>query len=249
MTEHWDAYIKSIDDNMATLIVDLGLYETAPDAAKPYLMKLTLNLLHPNEDGFYDEREMEVIDDIEDKLSDLLEGEHQAAFVARVTTNGNQEFYFYVPKQDGMDVVIKAFNTQFKDYPLAIEFSHDPEWHTYTEDLFPTPIEMQLMQNYHLTTQLETSGDQLETPRIVTHYAFFASEANRDKFLDAVQKDGFTFADWVDGQEDDVDTPFGVSFEREDPVDIFSANELTISLFELALEHEGEYDGWETEPQ
>jgi regulator of RNase E activity RraB len=86
----------------------------------------------------------------------------------------------------------------------------------------------------------------LRKPRPVSHWAYFKSPQDRNKFIAKAVSAGFNITDQSESENSEAEHPFGVTLERTDRVDWDSINEATLALFRLAQEVNGDYDGWET---
>jgi hypothetical protein len=71
----------------------------------------------------------------------------------------------------------------------------------------------------------------LTARRVVSHWVYFKSPEERAGFVAHAVR---------------LDFKVGVMLERIDHVDFHSINDVTVQLFRLAQEFNGDYDGWET---
>jgi regulator of RNase E activity RraB len=248
MSEEWDFYFATVNENVASLFVDLGIREQAPDPSKPWLLWVWLQFQNPREDGLSSSEESETLDAIEDSLLESVESALGGSLVGRITTEGRREFYFYSPTDAGLDEAVATAMTPFPVYEFECGTHSDPEWEHYVGLLYPSPHDWQCMKNRHVLQELRENGDSLELQRPVFHWAYFPSEESRASFATAVTERGFELDELSeqDDPEADPDLPFGISFERVDHVDWDSINQVTIELYDLAEANGGDYDGWET---
>jgi regulator of RNase E activity RraB len=86
----------------------------------------------------------------------------------------------------------------------------------------------------------------LTAPRVVSHWACFKSSVERAEFVANAVRLDFRVADEHKIDDPETPYPFSVMLERIDHVDFNSINDVTIQLFRLAQEFNGDYDGWET---
>jgi regulator of RNase E activity RraB len=80
----------------------------------------------------------------------------------------------------------------------------------------------------------------------VSHWAYFKSTEDRSKFIAKAINMGFKNTYEYATEKVGDGLPYGVTIERNDRVDWSSINEVTLPLFRLAREFDGDYDGWET---
>jgi hypothetical protein len=81
-------------------------------------------------------------------------------------------------------------------------------------------------------------------PREVAHWAYFADEDKRNAFIARAKILGYALSSEIN--PDGENPKWGAIVTRNDPVDFRSIADATLSLFDLAQELGGEYDGWET---
>ena len=246
MTDQWDFYFASVNDNVASIFVDMGLGEMAPDASKPWLLWAIVPFKDPREDGLSTDEESEVLDEIEDALLESVESSIEGSLVGRITTEGRREFYFYAPTDEGFEQAVGKAMASHSEYEVECGAKEDPDWEHYLGVLFPSPYDLHCINNRHVLEQLRECGDDLESERMVFHWAYFPTEEARARFITEVSQRGFEVTDQEFEENSEFNMPYGVGFERVDHVDWDSINEVTLDLYELAETCDGDYDGWET---
>lgn len=244
MTDHWDYYFLRVDDQPASIFLNLGLFDEAPIAAQPHMAYVRLHMQNPRNDGLSSQEEFDALVALEDHVSAALQGK-DTTFVGRCTTAGSRDFFFYIAQPDDWAArVAKALET-YPDYEFDVGTREDEDWGLYFGYLYPSPMDMQSIQNRRVCEALESDGDTLQMPRAIDHYAYFRTARDADAFATAAVALGFT----VKGRGEPTDThdEFGVHLSREDTPGFDQIDAIALPLFELALEHDGEYDGWECE--
>ena len=93
--------------------------------------------------------------------------------------------------------------------------------------------------------KLAESGDSLRKARPVFHWCYFRNESDRSRFVERIMGEGFRVENYPEHLQDD-ERPFGVQISRMDLIDCQNLFEYTLFLWDLAYEHGGDYDGWET---
>jgi hypothetical protein len=243
--ERWEQYFCRVNGSLASILVDLGLSGTVPDASRPYLLWVWLDFLRPREDGLSEAEEAPILHEIEAALTAAAARKCAARFVGQITTSGRREMYFYGPRVEGFEEAASEVLKAFPDYTLWADSKNDPAWRQYLEVLYPNPRDRERIRNRHVIERLRENGDPLEEPRPVTHWIHFETAHDRNRFAAHVAPRGFTIS--TPPPTDGDERPYGVTLERVDRVDWNSINEVTLELFELASESCGIYDGWETE--
>jgi uncharacterized protein (TIGR01619 family) len=237
-------YFAPVDDEPAAILVDIGIAESSPDPDRPVLLWMVLPMKSPDENGFASEEEEELLTSIEDAFIDAVELTSDAILVGRITTCGRREFYFYAKSDEGFDETITEAMEDFDDYEFETGSQEDEDWSQYLDVLYPSPEDAQQIFNRQVIDRLSESGDSLETPRAVDYFANFASPEDRSAFIAEVVDKGYEVVGQKFRDEPDADLPYSVNLKRVSPIDWDTIDEYTFELFDLAREHEGEYDGW-----
>ena len=244
MSDKWEMYFAPVDDQPAAILVDLGIGESAPDPERPMLLWMWLQMHAPDDNGFASEEEETQLVKIEDTFIDAVELTTGAVLVGRVTTCGRREFYFYGKPEEGFEDTIAESMEEFDDYEFETGVQDDEEWLQYLEVLYPGPEDQQQIFNRQVIDRLSDSGDSLTTPRAVDHFANFRSPEDRSEFVAAAVSAGYKVIDEDFDEDPDSELPYGASLQRISPVDMETIDEITFELFDLAREHDGEYEGW-----
>jgi uncharacterized protein (TIGR01619 family) len=244
--EKWEIYFTNINDKLGSIIVDLGLYSIAPIKEKPNLVWVTIKMNEPRENGLISRNESELLGDIEDKLVESMKSKFNSVYAGRTATDGNLDLYFYLNDTTLYDKIISKVMVGFSKYNFNCGSKEDKNWEDYFNFLYPIPEQLQSIENRHVVEQLVKSGDKLIKAREVDHWLYFKNESNRMTFLSKVKNDGFI----VVNTDYDIKLgtfPYKLHIKRKDKVDLSSVDEYTIYLWRLAVECNGEYDGWETQ--
>ncbi|KEO82798.1 DUF695 domain-containing protein [Tumebacillus flagellatus] len=241
MSNQWESYFTRVGENLASVRIDLTF--TNPEFRPDFLNTLLyvwVKLQAPNENGLTTDEEAQRLLVMEDKLIEFLGAEYGGVPVGVVTTDGRREFYFYGESGDDLHNELKPVLGEFPDYAFQFGHKSDPQWEHYFGFLFPSPTEFQWMQDVKIVTQLEEQGDPL-TPRPVQHWLYFRTAEGREAVKNQLAAQGFTIE-----EESEHEQAFVLSVTRIDAVDLGSIHNVTAPLTMLALENDGEYDGWET---
>ena len=245
MAEDWDFYSSPVDDHPASIFVDLGQIDDAPDAKRPWLLRVMLTLKIGRDDGLSDQEETDVLYTIEDDLFAGVARVLRARYVGRLTTQGRREYFYYGFSADGLDQAAAKALAEYPQYEVTCRTEVDPDWKTYSDLLFPSDLDVQSIHNRRVVQQLSEHGDDLSQPRDIDHWLLFPSEESRDQFLIQVAGNGFRAES---SMSDDLEGQFRyvVRLIRSDRVDLETIDGLVIDLFLRAQSCEGEYDGWES---
>ena len=244
MSDQWEMYFAPVDEEQAAILVDLGIADSVPDDDRPMLLWMWLQMQSPDEFGFASEVEEPLLVEIEDTFIDAVELTTGAAFVGRVTTCGRREFYFYAKSDEGFEDTIAEAMEPYEDYEFETGIQEDEAWRQYRDVLMPGPEDSQQIFNRHVIERLMESGDPLTTPRAVDHFASFPSAASRSAFIAAAVTAGYELISEKFNEEAACEMPYSVGLQRVSAVELDVIDEITFELFDLAQEHDGDYDGW-----
>jgi regulator of RNase E activity RraB len=100
------------------------------------------------------------------------------------------------------------------------------------------------MTNRWVVARLEKHGDKFEVVREVSHWIYFESSKDRQRFIKIITEMGYR----VLGKSDSSKPPrsLGVTVASDIAADQKTIDRVVLELFDLAIECGGEYDGWET---
>jgi uncharacterized protein (TIGR01619 family) len=244
MSERWNFYFPQINDKLAAVFVDLGRRSSAPNTQRPHLLVISAPLRLPREDGLSTQDEFETLNQIEDFFVEELCAKGGALSVGRVTTDGHRDWFFYAKEQTLLNGVVAAAGEKFSDYRFKAVAKRDEKWSHYLDFLYPSEEELQCIKNAETLEVLQKNGDDPSHPRPVAHWTYFASESDRQTFVDKAGSLGFKLQSMNKSKE--LQLQFCAVLERPDTVDHQTINGITIQLFRLAREHKGDYDGFET---
>lgn len=245
MSEHWDIYFSYIEDKVASIVLDMEVFEEINTEEYNYAHCLRVHLKEPNEDGLPIGAEAEKLGEIEESIIEFLEPQNFIN-VGRVSSDGIRDIIFY-SGQEMQDAVVEAAERFMKPVNYEVEIfniEEDENWGFYFHFLYPNQYEQQHMGNQHVVDSLENSGDKLEVARKVEHWVYFDDKKMMKRFAEAVIREGFS----IEMEKDEMteEGKYMLAISRVDSVDLQSINEVTDLLVETSEKFEGEYDGWET---
>ncbi len=236
----YEFYPCLVDRAPASIYVNLRYESERPtEAATRYWAEITM--LDPGPHAIGTAAEADVLDALELAAIKRL-GARGLIYVGRVRNRGTWEMTFYGPAShhEAIDEVARdAAPARRTETGSQL----DPDWSYYRELLLPDDERRQWMDDRRLVDVFREQGDRLVTPRRVDHWAQLASAAARDAFITTATQRGFTVAAT---SEDDGDRPFGVQVSRIDPIELDHIHDVVMILVDAAVQHGGEYDGWET---
>ncbi|WP_315161825.1 DUF695 domain-containing protein [Capnocytophaga leadbetteri] len=245
--ENWAVYIGRVEDKPAMFRVNLGLGEIdLPLPQFTYCVQVSVPLKNPDQNGFSFDKERNVLYNIEDTL--LIPKLKETDLLAAVFSfEGSITWYFY--SQDAATLVPlleEAFNTT--DYTAEVEVVTDPEWKTYSEFLYPNIYEYQSIKNSEVQRHCEESGDHTDQQRPIEHWLYFDTEKDMNNALSKVIALGYKVEDSGRVEPEEGDTSqeayYHLILSKVNTIDDINGD--TWDLIDVALDTNGQYDGWET---
>jgi hypothetical protein len=242
MTDDWDFYPLRVDDEPASIFVDLGIQANAPVASLSYMNYVRLYMNQPRPDGLSSNEEFDTLVEIEKAMEAKLCGD-EVGYVGRNTSGGCRDFYFYAATADDWQGKVSQVLSAFDDYKYETGTREDGEWSTYLNFLLPSDLDRQRIENRRVCQTLEHHGDKLVAEREIHHWSYFESPIAVDAYVSEISANGFQ----VRGRpiRDEGRLRYGVQVFRVDIPSYSNIDAVTIPLFEAALSHGGDYDGWE----
>ncbi len=239
--DRWESYLFHTDDGPVSNFVNIDAGVRREDLPIRYLVKVKIN--EPGQHGFPTKDEAAVLWELEDALEECVHSGQRGRYVGRSTHGGKRIFCYYLRAQDSiaeMDITKAA--ARFDQHAPQCFREHDEDWDYYSNFLYPSPEEMQCIQNRKVVDNLVKNGDSLTSPRETDHWIYFSDRAKRDEYRDEAITLGFK------SREEQLmdDGRYSLQIYRNDRVDYDSIDSVVLTLFRLAEMHDGEYDGWET---
>ena len=246
MASQWEFYQCQVDDEQASIYVDLAFHNLAPMKTAPEVCRLRLYLRVVREDGLSSKTEFQKLIEIEDAIiCGLNDCGRESYYVGRTTSGGCRDFYVYSRHASKTADLLSDTLSKFEEYEFDIATREEADWSTYLTFLFPSPRSMQLISNSQIIALLQQNNDLNEVPRNVSHWAYFPDFASRNAFLAKSTDLGFSLQSTTDPTS--PNEQWGLIIVRNDAVDYHSMATCVLALYDLAFEVGGKYDGWETQ--
>ena len=242
MTDNWDFYALRVDDQPASIFVDLGIQQQAPLRSHPHMAYVRLRMNQPRPDGLSSQEEFDTLIDIEEALEANLCND-EVGYVGRNTSGDCRDFYFYAVTPTDWQSRVDETLAPFKDYEYETGTREDPEWSAYFNFLLPSARSRQMIENRRVCEALERYGDKLTVEREIDHWCYFQSAEAVEAYIAEVSPLGFQVRNR--SVTDSEPSRFGVQIWRLDTPSYAHIDDVTLPLFEAALHLGGDYDGWE----
>jgi len=170
-----------------------------------------------------------------------VEYEGKAKYVGSMVKDGWSEFYFYASTSKELNSMVPSI-LKSSMYAYESNIVKDKKWNFYETQLFPTELEQHNIQSEKVIFMLEEEGDDLVSQRGVEHYISFATPTQKNRFLNTLNVEGFSFKDDVSSEEFE----HGVALIKEHNVTYSEVTKVIAELFESIKKEQGYYEGWST---
>ena len=170
-----------------------------------------------------------------------IEYEDKAKYIGSRIVDGWSEFYFCASSAKELNTMVTAM---LKDtgYVYESNIIKDKKWNFYETQLFPTELELAHVQSEKIIFLLEEEGEDLSIKRDVEHYVSFTTPTQKNRFLNTLNLEGFTFKDDI-GVED---FEHGVALIKNHAVTPDEVEKNVNVLYEAVKLNQGFYEGWST---
>ena len=245
--ENWAVYIGRVEDKPAVFRINLGIGEIDfPIEGYTQCVRLNLVLKAPDEYGFTTDEERERLYNIEDIIMPSLK---ETDFLAGVVTyQGNTTWFYYTQEAPLLVANIEKAFTNITDYEPEIRIVDDPNWEIYSDYLYPNIYEHQSIKNSAVRRHCEESGDHTDQQRPIEHWLYFDTEKDMNSALNKVIALGYKVEDSGRVEPEEGDTSqeayYHLILSKVNTIDDINGD--TWDLIDVALDTNGQYDGWET---
>ncbi|MBS1664848.1 MAG: DUF695 domain-containing protein [Bacteroidetes bacterium] len=243
--DHWEAYLAQYEKGTGSTLVNMSLKEAAPMKQYPFLLTASVKINHCNTDGLPQNDEWDNLYNISDKVKAAIDAQGLSKTPGVFTYQCWRADYYYIKDTTGIRQALNAaFKKYLPDHECKVEIKPDPKWEAYLTFLYPNEETMEYITNDKVIMNLSKAGDKLTKPRLVDHWLYFKTEADRDKFVGYALGQKYK----IEGKDfkKDLERPFQLHLSRTDKVDPGSISAITLELRRKAKEFNGDYDGWET---
>lgn len=139
----WWAYLADYDGTPGSTRVDMGQHANAPIADLPLLVIAGTKYTTSLASGFPEERELQRLNDLSDKLILAIMALGPSVYVGTFTQNREQVHYVYVKDLAGIEEAFaKTLKRECGTCAVLYRTKRDPEWNTYLKFLYPNQATM-----------------------------------------------------------------------------------------------------------
>lgn len=242
-TERWDTYMAKMGNMPASVLVNLGLIEIAPDRRFPFLVITGPKTKNCTTMGLPDKEEIGVLEEILTATGNFITGVTPKVLAGTVTRNCERLNYYYVKDTTGIRTALNRMYTRsFKNYAYVIGVKADPDWNSYRNFLFPDEETRNWMENDRILTAMLQAGDSLKGERQIDFLLSFRSDSDRSGLGKFAISRGYTVTNSTGNTVPGA--PFEVVVAERSVLKTDSINRRSMELKMSARNHNGYYDGW-----
>lgn len=237
----WDQYEAVWRGKPGKMLVNMDAISLSPIAELPFLLEVTQRSLQCDEQGYPTQRELIKSDESAIIIDSLLSKKTYVKNVGRLTYQCDIKDYYYLQDTLSVKKTLQPYLSANSKYKII----DDPEWKVYEDFIYPDDYLIQTMDNSKIIKVLRREGIDLESKTMLTHYASFASDVDRNKFRRFLIEQNFK----VEEQQHDESNPlpYLITFSRNDNLQLEQLSNITLRIFQRSKSLNGVYDGWEIE--
>lgn len=225
-----------VEDN-EEVIIEVNIEATDAKEMNPWLFSIFIKYdsLDETKEGY------EEFLETKEALIIALEHQDRAKYVGSRVIGGWNEFYFYAYDSKKLDSIASKILTP-SNYVYESNVVRDTKWGFYETQLFPTELEFCHIQSTKIIFLLEEEDEDLTIQRDVEHYVSFETPTQKNRFVNTLDLDGFSFKDEISSEEFE----HGVALVKNHSVTELEVKKVVDDLFAKVKENNGYYEGWST---
>lgn len=225
------------EDNGVSTVIEIDLEASEYKSEYPWLFSVFVKY-----DGVDDSSDAyEEFLETKESLIIAIEYEDKAKFVGSRIVDGWSEFYFHTSVSKDLDSTVTSM-LKNSGYMYESNVVRDSKWNFYETQLFPTELELAHIQSAKIIFLLEEEGEDLSIKRDVEHYISFETPTQKNRFINTLDLDGFSFKDEISSEEFE----HGVALVKEHSVTEDEVQKVVNELYEAVKKEKGYYEGWST---
>ena len=239
--DDWDFYPCEVDNNPASMSLNLAIARHLPLPESPTLLWIGLQMLEAGDHGRGIEPDVKQLFEAEDRIVPAAK-DAGMIHVGRLRNAGDWQLTFYGrPEHEAMldDMATAGIAGPARGYRTGAK--EDPDWDYYRDFMYPDAERHQWIMDRRVVDQLREQGDALGTKRPIDHYIDFPPDADLTSFLAAVDDQGFSLQSTTPSEDGKT---VSVQLVRDDALADMAIHYVVMLLVELAVPAGGDYNGW-----
>jgi len=235
----WDSYDATWEGKPGTMNVNMDADAVPYKDKLLYLAEIIIDPEECDSRGYpvndeyrLIEKELRVLDSM---ISEVQYGLTVGRFLYQCTL---KEYVYLDDTAFTRDVVNQHLT---RDYKLRL--LTDSEWEIYQKFIYPDPYLIQTMANRQIIDILQNEGYDLMEKQSLTHFASFASDADRNRYRQFLIEQNFKILSQK--TVDEEARGYLIRFSRNDRLQLDKLSNITLRLDQRSIALNGKYEGWE----
>ncbi len=225
-----------LEDN-GEVVIEVNVEVTDAKDMNPWLFSIFVKYdgLNETQEGY------EEFLETKESLIIALEHQDRAKYVGSRVVDGWSEFYFYAYDSKKLDSIVSKILTP-SNYVYESNVVRDTKWGFYETQLFPTELDFCHIQSAKIIFLLQEEDEDLSVERDVEHYISFETPTQKNRFVNTLDIEGFTFKDEISSEEFE----HGIALIKKHAVTELEVKKVVEELFVKVKQNNGYYEGWST---
>jgi len=223
------------DGQLVNIEIDLNAF--AYSSHNPWLLSIFIKFDSSSEQmqGYEEFLEM--------KESLIIELDHteKAKYVGSRIVDGWSELYFYSAESKELEKSVSKILSG-SNYVYESSVIKDAKWDFHHKNLTPSELEQCHIESEKIIFMLEEEDDDINIVRDVEHYLSFELPTQKNRFLNTLSLEGYTFKDDISSEEFEN----GIALIKKHDIQSETLKEEVEKLFEAVKKCQGFYEGWST---
>ena len=230
-----EQFTRSEDGESVKIEVDLSVLEQKDNM--PWLLSVFVK-----HNGFdKDSESYEEFLETKESLIIALAYDEMALYVGSREIGEWSELYFYASSSKELNSMVSAILSPTA-YSYESNVVKDGKWDFYLLHLFPSELEHHHITSIKIIDQLQEEGDCLEIARDVEHYVSFETPTQKERFLNTLNIEGFSYKDDIESDE----INHGIALVKKHSITYEEMKRVVEELFLQIEKERGFYEGWST---
>lgn len=230
-----ELFTRIEDDMVMGIETDMSAYGYSSN--NPWLLSIFIKFDAQNEK----EESFEEFLEIKESLVIALEHKEKAKYVGSRMLDGWSELYFYAQGTKELELTVANILKSTK-YVYESSIVKDTKWDFHYKNLTPSELELSHIESEKIIFMLEEEDDNLNVVRDVEHYISFDTPTQKNKFINSLDLEGFSFKDEISSEEFEN----GIALVKKHNVTREVVKEEVEKLFSEIKKFHGFYEGWST---
>lgn len=246
-SDNWGMYFSNMGGHPAMTVFDDGISGRIAEIDLPNSIKVKLYLNDVRDDGLPTSEEGERLMQIGPAVENAI-SQHGGLFLGRVTTNSVRWNVGLAPDDTHLIEQALLEESEKHNFRYEVFVAGDPNRSVYWDDLYPSDDDRQVMGDMDVKRALADNGDDQYAERPVYHWVYFDRRDDAERFAGWGRQQGYLDVEVVRQKSGLLArVKWLVQMNHRGTMVLDDITHHTIKLSNQARDHNGVYDGWETQ--